>query len=207
MTELWDPVKVLRLPIYHNCVGWAAHDRKCAGRLNKDNVVQIEAIVQAMSQLLPHSKAVHPLLTKLALCGLCKTFHRDQHEKMIDEWGIVIRRYRAKQAAQRHSSFKQPDQESVSEMQIKPSGSSRSTPERPSPLELHVAEPFLGTIVVQGAHDVHLAEDSLSMSAVPGKYYLVLSGILMAIIVAALIGSPPQLSSLLPTSCIFKGSS
>lgn len=182
MAALWDPIQVLDLPVHHNCVGSAARNRHCGTRLHKDNAARIEGILQDMAQSPPGSDAVHALLISLALCGLCKQYHRRQHQVVIAEWVSKIE-YHVYLADRTSSSLKEAEQDAVNNLSNSHSDSPRSTPDPPSPHESHVtASVDPDTVSLQGLEGIHLAEIPKLKSATTCTFLLALAIIIIIII-------------------------
>jgi hypothetical protein len=90
--RLWDPKEVLHLCGDSRCVGYAwSKGRKCENPIRYDNVRRFDAVVAEISALQPDPEVLRSKLRQLATLGLCRRWHYDQVDEVVDEWLQRIR--------------------------------------------------------------------------------------------------------------------
>jgi hypothetical protein len=115
MCPLWNPRDVLQLDDIHACAGWAySQHRKCHNPIAKRNRLDANRLVLAMGTLEPNPVGLEGTLRTLACLLLCRRWHQDQVDELVEEWsekiqGLVTTRAEALRTRQRRSAVNRPE--------------------------------------------------------------------------------------------------
>ncbi|KAF1978959.1 hypothetical protein BU23DRAFT_549649 [Bimuria novae-zelandiae CBS 107.79] len=91
---LWDAPAVLKLTTTHRCAGWApSRGRACANPIALHNQTTADALLKALSRKEPDAIDLEEDLYQLARLVLCRRWHQNQADNMVEKWSARIERY------------------------------------------------------------------------------------------------------------------
>lgn len=92
-SPLWDPESVLKIDNMGRCAGWArTRGRNCANVIAMHNQQNADDLLEAISYEKPDAVALENDLYDLAGFLLCRRWHQDQADDLVEKWSARIER-------------------------------------------------------------------------------------------------------------------
>lgn len=89
--SLWNPCHVLQLDDMHSCAGWAySQHRKCRNPIARRNRLSADRLMVTMGTQEPHTMSMEGDLRTLAGLVLCRRWHQDQVDELVEQWSENI---------------------------------------------------------------------------------------------------------------------
>ncbi|KAF2440110.1 hypothetical protein P171DRAFT_435915 [Karstenula rhodostoma CBS 690.94] len=141
---LWDPQTVLKIDNMGRCAGWArTRGRNCAMTIAYHNQQNADCLMKALSTKQPDPIALENDLYRLAGFVLCRRWHQNQADDLVDKWSARIERFVAAQEEIESARRARSARNSPTPLSRTPEASSPTTPPSLSGSELRAMQSFM----------------------------------------------------------------